>query len=281
MSLLSLDIASWLRAGASLEDPGLQQILVVGSLVAARVAPLTVVAPWLLLRKSPALLRATLILALTLVMAPLAFGSADLEQVSRVGRSSVLLSSWIVREALVGFLFAFATALPFYALDWSGRLIDTWRGSSMSEMRSDLADGSTTPLGQLNLLMGITLFLMLGGHRLAIGAFAHGLILAPIGTGLDAGSLQTIALSAAQLSGSALALSLSIAAPSALSVIMTDLSLGLVARSAPSIPIFFAGMPLRAVAGIVGLLLGLAALVPWLSEIFAQALENAAGWVGF
>ena len=50
--------------------------LAVGGLVAARVGPLTVLAPWLSLKRTPPVIRGALVLALTLALTPLALPGA-------------------------------------------------------------------------------------------------------------------------------------------------------------------------------------------------------------
>ena len=62
-----------LRALLGGEGDELDRWLAVAGLVAARVAPLTVFAPWLTLRRTPPVLRAALVVALTGALAPLAF----------------------------------------------------------------------------------------------------------------------------------------------------------------------------------------------------------------
>ncbi len=253
-------------------------MLSVGALVAARVAPLTVFAPWLTLRRTPPIVRATLILALTVVLTPLALETVDHDAIQT--ESAGVFAAWVLREAIVGTLFAIATALPLHALDWSGRLVDTWRGASLAEVIAPPTGERTSPLGDLYLLMGIALFLTLGGHRVAFAAFADGLVVAPVGSVDLAAGATTIAFGAARLSGSALALSMSVAAPAAVAIVVVESALGLIARSAPQVPVFFAGMPLRAATGLGAALAGLALLVGQLPEVFDVAVNVARDWIG-
>jgi type III secretory pathway component EscT len=244
--------------------------LVVGALVAARVAPLTIFAPWLALRSTPPVLRAALIVALTVSLTPIAIESAP--AIAPGGLELALLS---VREALVGTTFALATALPLYALDWAGRLVDTWRGASLAEVINPHTGERTSPIGDLYLLMGVVLFLSLGGHRVAIEAFAGALETIPVGTGDVAGGAETVAMGALRLFGNALAFAAALAAPAAAAIVLVEAALGLVARAAPQIPVFFAGMPLRAAVGIAAALLGLSILVGELPAAYRGALESA------
>lgn len=251
-------------------EDAIVRAIVVGALVAARVAPLTLLAPWLALRAAPAVLRTAIMLALTVALVPLALRSAP-----DIPANGVTVALLAVREALVGATFALATALPLYALDWAGRLVDTWRGASLAEVINPHTGERTSPVGDLYLLMGVVLFLLLGGHRLALMAFADGLATVPIGSvGIGAG-VEEVALGAARLAGSALAFAAALAAPAAAAIVLVEVALGLVARAAPQIPVFFAGMPLRAAAGLAAALLGLSILVSELPPAYQQAIDAA------
>lgn len=257
-------------------EEALREILAVGGLVAARVGPLTVLAPWLSLRRTPPMVRAALVLALTAALTPLALPQA---RVAVLELSGLGYAAAVLREALIGALFAVATALPFFALDWAGRLTDTWRGASMSEVIAPNTGERTSPLGDLHMLMGIALFLTLGGHRIAFAAFAEGLQVAPVGMVELAPRAQSLALGAAQLTGSALAFALAIAAPAAAAIVAVEVALGLLARSAPQVPVFFAGMPLRAATGIAAALLALSLVTAQLPEVFRAAVEIGQRWL--
>ena len=257
-------------------EAAVTETLAVGGLVAARVGPLTVLAPWLSLRRTPAMIRAAIVLALTAALTPLALpqARAAVTELSAAGYAVAVL-----REALLGALFGVATALPFFALDWAGRLTDTWRGASMAEVIAPNTGERTSPLGDLYMLAGIALFLALGGHRLAFAAFADGLTTAPVGSIELAPRAEALALGAAQLTGSALAFALAIAAPAAAAIVTVEVSLGLLARSAPQVPVFFAGMPLRAATGLAAALLALSLITAQLPDAFRAAVDIGRRWL--
>jgi type III secretory pathway component EscT len=248
----------------------LERYIALGALVAARVGPLTVLLPWLALRAAPALLRTALILALTLAVAPM---TAD--AIETLPTSGAALGLLALRETLVGTVFAFSAALPFFALGWSGQLVDTWRGASLAEVIAPPTGEQTSPLGDLLLLGGVALFLALGGHRFALMAFAEGLVAMPVGSVVLADDLAAVILTTMHLAGAALAFAAAIAAPAAVAIVLVEMGLGLIARSAPQIPVFFAGMPLRAATGLFALLLAVALVVDELPGAFQDATRAA------
>jgi flagellar biosynthetic protein FliR len=124
-------------------------------------------------------------------------------------------------------------------------------------------------------LLGVALFFALGAHRVALLAFVRGLEVAPLGAPLQAASFAQHALQFAASVSAALALALSIAAPAVLALILVELALGLLGRTAPQIPLHFAGMPLRAGLALGALLLSLSLWVPRLGELFGAAIGGA------
>ena len=74
---------------------------------------------------------------------------------------------------------------------------------------------------------------------------------------------------------------MALAAPVVVALWLTDLALGLVARAAPPVPVYFLGLPLKGLLAIGVVLLGLGSLqTPWravlqLVRLFAQAIDAA------
>lgn len=254
----------WLGGDAAIEHK-----LSVGVLVGARIAPLAWLAPWLAMRATPAVVRGALTLALTVALGPLALATAP-ERVP----SGVVLLALAAREIVLGTVFAVACAVPLYALDWAGRLVDTWRGASPLGGREQ-----TAPLGTLYVLLGVALFAGLGGYRLAFGAFAQGLLAAPVGDPALGGSVAAVALGVGRLVASALGFAVALAAPAGVAIVVVETALGLLGRAAPQMPVFFAGMPLRAAVGLGAALLALSAVAGELPEAFRHAIDVASALI--
>lgn len=251
------DLAS--LATRALGAAELERGVPVALLVALRLAPLTIFAPWIALRGSPPLLRAALLCVLTAAFLPHALEAApplpeDLFALGAIG----------LREVALGTMLAIACALPLHALHESGRLVDVLRGAQGEA--SGPSGERTSSLGALQLVLGTSLFLAVGGHRLVLTAMAEGFHTLPPGAGAVAPSTF---LEVGRALAHTLTLAVSFAAPALLALVVSDVALGLVARSAPQIPVHFAGMPLRSAVGIAALLLSLALLVPHLGELFA------------
>ncbi len=229
--------------------------------MAARTLPLAWLAPWLGWRGTAAAARVVVATVLALALTPLALESAP-----------PLPDGWLplcllgVREAGIGAAFAVAASVPLWAFGWTGGLIDRWRGG--------VVGASEGPLQTLHVAASVALFVLLGGHRLALAAFADTFADAPVGAG-SAGDLAAFALGAGRLVTATLGLALSFAAPAAIAFVLLEIALGLAGRAAPELRLYFAGMPLRAGLGVAVALLGLAVALPRLPPLFASSIEVA------
>lgn len=233
-------------------------------LVAARVGPLVVVAPFFSTRGAPATVRLALIVALTLVFFPLAERTATLPEAS-------LVPLLALRELAVGAAWAIAVGVPFHAMDIAGRLTDLSRGANLAEVIAPATGDRTSPLGDLLSLATVGVFFALGGHRLALLGFADALETAPIGVLREA----SMGLTAARIVASSLTLGVSLALPVVVSLVVVEVGLGLVARASPRIQIFFLGMPLRAGLGVAVLALVLTRVFRALPGLVRESLRAA------
>ena len=82
----------------------------------------------------------------------------------------------------------------------------------------------------------------------------------PVGGGLDAGAARRAAAVVTVASARLIASGVALAAPVIVALWLTDLALGLVARAAPQVPVYFIGLPLKGLLAIGLVLLGLGAL---------------------
>ena len=162
----------------------------------------------------------------------------------------------------------------FRAAEIAGRLADTLRGANMAEVLVPTSEERSSPLGALYLLLATVVFLQIGGVPRLIEALMHSYEALPIGGGLGAGPARRAALLVGAASAKLIASGLALAAPVVVAVWLTDLALGLIARAAPQVPVYFVGLPLKGLLAIGVVLVGLGALE-------AALAGEIAGWLHF
>jgi flagellar biosynthesis protein FliR len=170
---------------------------------------------------------------------------------------------WMVlltREILVGFTVGLVGSSVFRAAEGAGRLVDTLRGANMAEVISPVTEGRSSPLGDILLLLTTVIFLELGGIGHVVNAMARSYEAVPLDLGTTPASIAAAARLMVITSAKLLEATVALAAPAIVAMLMADLVLGMIARMAPQIPVYFVGMPLKAMGGVAIVLVGLGSL---------------------
>jgi flagellar biosynthesis protein FliR len=166
----------------------------------------------------------------------------------------------LVRELMVGVTVGFVASTFFRAAEAAGRLVDTLRGANLAEVISPATEGRTSPLGDVYLLLAVVIFLELGGIGHVATALARSYEAIPLRLTVGPAQLGAVAKLVLLASAKLLEAAVALAAPALVALLLADLVLGAVARMAPQIPVYFVGLPLKALAGVGVVLVGLGAL---------------------
>lgn len=157
------------------------------------------------------------------------------------------LAGLVIAEMLVGLAMGMIIRIMFAAASMAGSLIASQVGLAAA-MMFDPTQSSQAPL--LSRFVGIAAALVcfgIGVHHLWIGAMVHSYALFPVGGLPPAQDFATLAVS---VTGNATALALSLSAPLIVYGIAFNAALGLSARMAPAIQVFFIAQPLNIMLGI-------------------------------
>lgn len=170
----------------------------------------------------------------------------------------------ILRELIVGTLAGFAANLTFGALQIAGEAMGLGSGFGSSRIFNPSMEDSGSAFSQLFVITATLLFLVLNGHHIAIVALQRMFEVLPVGTAINFGSLETLLAMTANL----ITAGIQIALPVMAALLLTDLTLGLMARVAPQVQVFFLGLPLKVAVSLVALGLLFAIVLPTLSTMF-------------
>ncbi|HET6282491.1 MAG TPA: flagellar biosynthetic protein FliR, partial [Polyangia bacterium] len=166
----------------------------------------------------------------------------------------------LARELAIGVTVGLVASFLFRAAEMAGRLTDVMRGANMAEVLVPTSDERTSPTGNLYLFVATVIFLELGGLGRMMVALMRSYEAIPLGltgsaSGMRAATTVVIAASAKLLEAA-----VGLAAPVIVALLLADVALGAIARAAPQIPVYFVGMPLKALLGVGIVLVGLGAL---------------------
>jgi type III secretion protein T len=196
------------------------------------------------------LTRNTLILMIALALLPLhdAWPAVDTAR-----EKWPIWVSTACTEIVIGLVIGFAAAIPVWALDMAGSFIDTMRGATMANVLNPM-------LGQQSSLLGIALshvfsvlFMLNGGFNQLIAAIYDSYRTLPPGVALswDADWLSFF-LRDWQLMYE---LCLRFSMPALVGILLVDMALGLVNRSAQQLNVFFLSMPLKSAFAVLLLIM--------------------------
>lgn len=154
----------------------------------------------------------------------------------------------IVKEALVGLVMGFVASLMFLAVQMAGAFVDLQIGFGFANVVDPMQKEHNAVLGQLQNMAATLLFLAINGHHLMVRGLADSFSVLPLGT-------MSFAPSAAGGMIHAFAViflaALKIGAPVVGAIFLTDVSLGILARTVPQLNVFVVGLPAKLTVGLV------------------------------
>jgi flagellar biosynthetic protein FliR len=233
-------------------------------LVLARISPLFVLAPVFSSRMIPARARGVAAVALTIGMAPVAMGN------HKVPTDAFALGELIVKELLIGLAFAFAVAVVFNALSIAGSFLDTLVGFSFGSLIDPITGTQSPVLSQVYSLVGVMIFIAIGGDGWMIRGLAETYDLVPL---LAYPSMAALVGGANAAFTGIFVSAIQIAAPVLIAVTITDAAFGIVSRVSPQMNVFAVGMP----AKIIVALIIMGASLPFVAGYMSDSLKTGIG----
>jgi flagellar biosynthetic protein FliR len=250
-------------------------LLAVG-LGAARTVPVTWLVPPLGGARLPAMARVAFGLLLAALAAPALAAGVERAGLARGGAWLVVV---LARELVVGFGLGLVVSFAFRAAETAGRLVDVLRGASLAEVLVPTSEERASPLAALYGLLAALVFLELGGVPRVLDALLASYRAVPIAGGWAPGTLRAAASVVVVSSGRLLEAAVALAAPAIVALWLTDLALGMIARVAPQVPVYFVGLPAKGLLAVGVVLLGLGALDGALAGQLPGWLELGRRWL--
>ncbi len=152
----------------------------------------------------------------------------------------------IFQQTMIGIVMGFALQLVFATVIFGGLIIAMQMGLGFAQMVDQLNGAQVPVVSQLYLVMVTLLFLGMDGHLLMVKLLAESFTVLPVGVdGISRDGYRVLAEWGSQL----FALGLWIALPALASMLVLNISLGVMARAAPQLNIFSVGFPITMIMG--------------------------------
>lgn len=235
-------------------------------MVVTRVATIFFSIPVFNARRIPNSIKLFFSLSFTLLIFPIVGISLDIMKLNYFE-----IFSFLISEFIIGLIIGFVITAVFSAIQMAGRIIDINNGFGFSQIVDPVSNINATLTSNFFGLIAMTIFFIMGGHNLLIGAIVKSYEMLPPGRVEFKPEVIEILI---RSFGNILVIGLKIAAPVAASLILTEVALAVMARVIPQIPIFIVGFPLKILVSLVILALIMINTVPYLQSLFNDSFVN-------
>ena len=231
-----------------------------------RILGLLMVAPVFGHRAVPARVKIGLGIFIALIIAP------TLPPMPDVG-----LGSWhglfiLVQQLLIGIAIGFIMRVVFAAVEAAGEIVGLQMGLGFASFFDPQSAGQTLVLARFFNILAILVFLAVNAHLLLLGVLVDSFQSLPVSAQpLSAAGFFNVAA----FGSTVFAVGLQLALPLIAILLMTNLSLGILTRSAPQLNIFAIGFPITLGVGLIVLDLTLPYFAPQLEQLIQNGLKES------
>jgi flagellar biosynthetic protein FliR len=200
-----------------------------------------------------------------------------------VPRPNIPESSWelavgIGGEMAFGLAMGLVMSMTFVAAQWAGEMIGQQMGLNLSEVFDPQFGSQGSIVGDMYFMLTLVAFLGVGGHHAMLRGVRQSFDSLPL---LSVGVDRPVLALVIGLLQASTTLALRLAAPMLLTMLVTDLALGLIGRTMPQFNVMQAGMSLRTVLGMVVVIISLGFTMPVIAEALGKSMDAASrAWTG-
>lgn len=173
-------------------------------------------------------------------------------------------------QLVIGLAIGFSMRLVFSAVEMAGQLIGMTMGFGFASFYDPNTQGQSTALNQLLVLLTMLIFLSLDGHLVIISIVANSFNTMPIvidGVGFNP-------LQIAQWGELVFSAGLMLAMPALAALLMTNIALAILTRTAPQLNLFGIGFPITLSMGFIVVALALPQMLQPIENLLHRGTEN-------
>jgi flagellar biosynthetic protein FliR len=180
------------------------------------------------------------------------------------------IAALMAKELVVGLAFAFAVGALYAAVEAAGTMTDAITGFSFGGLVDPINGNQGGVITQLYGLVGLMIFLAIGGDAWMLRGLARTFALVPL---TRSPRIDSLVSGAEQAFSTIFASAVEIAAPALLALVITDVAFGMVSRVVPQLNVFAVGFPVKIGVG----LLIVAATMPFLGSWMTNEIATSVG----
>jgi flagellar biosynthetic protein FliR len=194
-------------------------------------------------------------------------------QMESIPVSGIPLILAVVREMLVGFVIGLGALLVFTGIQLAGQVIDIQMGLGMVNIIDPVTSTQISVMGQYYYLIATLVFLAVNGHHLLIRAVVDSFNLIPLG---QAHFTEPLAAKMMSIFSQLFFIAFKVGAPVIGALFITNLALGVIARTVPQMNVFIVGLPLNVGVGLLIVAVSMSFFVFMLQGLFRGLYRDVA-----
>jgi flagellar biosynthetic protein FliR len=212
-------------------------------LVLVRMAGLFLTAPVFSSRNINVMVKAAWILLVTFLIFPVIDYEAE-----ALPAPGLAMGLAVVREALVGLSIGMGATMILSGIQMAGQIADTQMGLGLANVIDPMTNTQISVMGQFYYMVAILVFLAVDGHHMLIRALVDSFSVIHLGQAHFTPALGSKMMS---LFSQMFFVAFRVGAPIIGALFITNMALGIVARTVPQMNVFIVGMPLNLGVGLL------------------------------
>lgn len=176
----------------------------------------------------------------------------------------------LVQQLIIGLAIGFSMRLVFSAVELAGQLIGMSMGLGFASFFDPQTQGQSIAINQFLVLLAMLIFLSIDGHLMIVTAVANSFVSMPIAVGGGGVNPIKIALWGETIFSTGLLLAL----PAVTALLITNMALGILTKTAPQLNLFGIGFPVTLSIGFLALALSLPGMLRPIQNAIEQGLSN-------
>jgi type III secretion protein T len=175
----------------------------------------------------------------------------------------------VVKEGFIGFVLGCLIAVPFWAFEAIGFLVDNQRGASIASTLNPLTGNDSSPLGILFNQAFIVFFFISGGFILMLEVLYESFRLWSVFSWYPHFRAESIPVLIHQILR-LVELGLLLSAPMIVAMFLAEMGLALVSRFVPQLQVFFLAMPIKSALAFLVLVLYFSTILEYSLDLIEQ-----------
>jgi flagellar biosynthesis protein FliR len=230
-----------------------------------RISSIFLTAPVLGSRNTPTLVKIAFAFLFAMLLYPV------LDKNAQLPADTLSYLIIVFNQVLVGVIIGYSAYMIFAAIQLAGQIIDLQMGFGIVNVIDPMSNTQVSIIGQFQFVLGMLIFLSINGHHFLFQAVTDSFRFVPLShAGLTGVTLTKLG----DLFVNLFVIAFKIAGPATLALVLTNVTLGMIARTIPQMNVFIVGLPLNILVGLAAVLISLPILVNLFNTLLSSMWDD-------